>query len=183
MVSKQDAVVNLSRLLRSDPHSLGEITSSGQYLPDASLQGDDFEVHKPLNYHLEIRSVGDGDFLLRGTVRGEVLMSCRRCLKPLEVGWKSELTYSMEYVPGPAELTARPDGDDDEVLMFGQPEVDFSVLLTDVFAVDRPLTVAHPDGDPDCEDLAAKYGWDEQPAAERSPFESLKDFDVESTEE
>ena len=103
MVSKQDAVVNLSRLLRSDPHSLGEITSSGQYLPDASLQGDDFEVHKPLNYHLEIRSVGDGDFLLRGTVRGEVLMSCR-CLKPLGqlVGNRRIRGYVPDRRLGPA---------------------------------------------------------------------------------
>ncbi len=185
MVSKQDVIVNLSRLLRNDPHALGEVEASGHYLPEVVQLADDLEVQKPLDYRLVIRSVGDDEFLLTGTITGKALMPCRRCLKPLEVGWKSDLMYSMEFVPSVAELNIRLDENDDEVLEFGRPEVDFAVLLTDVFTVDRPITVAHPDGDPDCEDLAGKYGTDQETAAEdgASPFASLKDFDIESTEE
>lgn len=182
---KQDVLVNLSRLLRNDPHAAGEVEASGTYLPEVTQLEDDFEVQTPLEYHLVIRSVGDDEFLLTGTVGGQAIMPCRRCLKPLEVGWESDLMYSMEFVPSQAELNIRLDEDDDEVLEFGRPEVDFAVLLTDVFAVDRPITVAHPDGDPDCDDLAAIYGTDQEKAAddETSPFASLKDFDIESTEE
>lgn len=183
MVSKQDVTVNLSRLLRNDPQSVGEVEASGQYLPEITQLADDFEVHKPLDYRLVIRSVGDDEYLLTGTVIGQALMPCRRCLKPLEVSWKSDLMYSMEFDPSQAELNIRLDEDDDEVLAFGRPEVDFAVLLTDVFAVDRPLTVAHPDGDPDCEDLTELYGIDQEAAEQDSPFASLKDFDIESTEE
>ena len=184
MVWEQEVTVNLSRLLRSDPFSEGEVEASGQFMPDVDLSKDDIELQEPLSFHLVVRSVGDGEFLLQGTVSGQVLMPCGRCLKPLEVGWESDLVYSMEFRPGQAELNIQLDEDDDEVLIFGTPEVDFSVLLTEVFIVDRPLTVAHPKGDPDCEDLASIYRQDlEIASSDESPFAALKDFDVESKEE
>ncbi|SRR5690554_2427989 len=184
MVWKQDVILNLSRLLRNDPFADGQVEASGQFIPEASLVGDDFELEHPLDYHLEISSVGAGEYLLQGTVSGRALMPCRRCLKPVEVSWESELVYSMEYRPGVEGLTIRLDEDDDEVLVFGRPEVDFTVLLTEVFTVDRPLTAAHEPGDPECEDLAGTYGRDhEQADSDDSPFASLKDFDLESTEE
>ena len=184
MVRGQDVTVNLSRLLRNDPHSDAEVEARGQFTPDVGLYEDDFELNSPLEYHLVISAVGDDDFLLQGTVSGHVQMACRRCLKPIEVGWESELIYSMEFAPGTDELQLRLDEDDDEVLMFGLPEVDFAVLLTEVFTVDRPITVAHPEGDPDCEDLAVMYGQDQDTAVDGgSPFASLKDLDLGSTEE
>lgn len=182
MVWEQEVTVNLSRLLRSDPFSDGEVEASGQFMPNIDLTKDDFELQEPLSFHLVVRAVGDGEFLLQGTVSGQVQMACGRCLKPLEVSWKSDLVYSMEFRPGQTELNIRVDENDDEVLMFGEPDVDFSVLLTEVFTVDRPLTVAHPKGDPDCEDLASIYG-QEIARGDESPFAALKDFDVESKEE
>ena len=184
MVSKQDVILNLSRLLRNDPFADGQVEASGQFMPDAALIGDDFVLEKPLDYHLEISSVGAGEFLLQGTVSGSAEMPCRRCLEPVEVSWESDLVYSLEYQPGAEELTIRLDEDDDEVLVFGRPEVDFTVLLTEVFTVDRPLTAAHEPGDPACEDLTGTYGRDHEHAGgDDSPFASLKDFDLESTEE
>ncbi len=184
MVWEQEVTVNLSRLLRSDPFAEGEVEASGQFMPDVDPAKDDFEVLEPLSFHLSVRAVGDREFLLQGKVRGQAQMPCGRCLKPLEVSWESDLVYSMEFRPGQAELNIRLDEDDDEVLIFGTPEVDFSVLLTEVFIVDRPLTVAHPKGDPDCEDLASIYRQDlEIASSDDSPFAALKDFDVESKEE
>src|SRR5690554_3539337 len=184
MVWKQDVILNLSSLFRNNVFLDGQVEASGQYMPKESLLGDDFELEQPLDYQLVISSVGDEEFLLQGKVSGLAVMPCRRCLKPVEVSWQSDLMYSMEYRPGTEELTIRLDEDDDEVLVFGRPEVDFTVLLTEVFTVDRPLTAAHEPGDPECEDLAGTYGTDHEHAgSDDSPFASLKDFDVESTEE
>src|SRR5690625_3077353 len=186
MVSKQDVTVDLSRLLRNDPQSTGEVEASGRFVPPEPLPKGDYRLEQPLDYHLVIRSTGeDGELLLTGEVSGTVLMPCRRCLEPVEASWKSDLLYPLEFVPGTAELTMRLDDEDDEVLEFGQPEVDFAVFLTEVFLVEQPLTVAHPDGHPDCEDLVREYGQDAGQAeqASESPFAVLKDFDVESTEE
>ncbi len=184
MVRGQDVTVNLSRLLRNDPHAEGEVEARGQFQPEVALYEDDFELSSPLDYHLVISAVGDDEYLLQGTVSGKVMMACRRCLKPVEVSWESELIYTMEFAPGTEELVLKLDEDDDEVLLFGRPEVDFAVLLTEVFTVDRPLTVAHPQGDPDCEDLASLYGQDHETAVDGgSPFASLKDLDLGSTEE
>ena len=184
MVWEQEVTVNLSRLLSGDPHAEGEVAASGQFMPDNALLGGEFELEAPLSFHLVVSAVGDGDYLLQGTVSGQVQMACRRCLKPLEVGWESEFIYSMQFSPAETKLDIRLDEDDDEVLVFGRPLVDFSILLAEVFSVDGPLTVAHPEGDPDCEDLASIYGQEQETISEEeSPFAALKDFDVEPTEE
>lgn len=187
MVSKQDVTVDLSRLLRNDPQSTGEVEAKGSFRPPEPLPKGDYTLEQPLDYHLVIRTTGeDGELLLTGNVSGTVQMPCRRCLEPVAVSWKSELLYSLEFVPGTAELTMRlDDEEDDEVLEFGQPEVDFAVFLTEVFLVDQPLTAAHPEGAPECEDLVREYGQDAGQARQdgESPFAVLKDFDVDSSAE
>src|SRR5690625_500411 len=187
MVSKQDVTVDLSRLLRNDPQSTGEVEASGRFVPPEPLPKGDYRLEQPLDYHLVIRSTGEeGELLLTGEVSGTVLMPCRRCLEPVEASWKSDLLYSLEFVPGTAELTMRLDDEEsDELLEFGQPEVDFAVFLTEVFLVDQPLTAAHPEGHADCEDLVGAYGRDAGQAGQEgeSPFAVLKDFDVDPSAE
>ena len=50
----------------------------------------------------------------------------------------------MNYVPGTTQLTLAELGDgkeDEDLLVFGQTEVDFGPMLIQLFAIDLPLTV------------------------------------------
>lgn len=183
MAWKQDVTVNLSRLLRNDPHAEGEIEASGVFMPETGWSSGEWSLEEPLRFELNIRAVGGNEYLLTGRAEGTAITSCRRCLAPVAVDLRSDFMYSMEFEPGVDELTIRLDEDDDEVLVFGRPEVDFAVLIAEVVAVDLPLTVACPPGS-DCQDLAGTWGIDRGPEQdERSPFAALKDFDPESTKE
>jgi uncharacterized metal-binding protein YceD (DUF177 family) len=183
MVSRHEVTLNLSRLLRSDPHAEGELDAEGEFLPDPQTYPAELKIDQPLHYRLSLRNMGGGDLLLTGHVEGQVSMPCRRCLAPVTVESQSDLIYTMEYDPKQEELTLHTDEDDSEVLLFGRPEVDFALLLTEVFTVDLPLTVACPEG-VECQDLTRIYGIDHEHAAgERSPFAVLKDFDPESKKE
>jgi uncharacterized protein len=183
MVSRHEVTLNLSRLLRNDPHAEGELDAEGEFLPDPQTYSAELKIEQPLHYRLSLRNMGAGDLLLTGHVEGQASMPCRRCLLPVNVESQSDLIYTMEYDPKQEELTLRVDEDDAEVLVFGRPEVDFALLLTEVFTVDLPLTVACPPG-VECQDLARLYGTDHEHANEEtSPFAVLKDFDPESNKE
>lgn len=108
-------------------------------------------------------------------------MPCRRCLQPVSVPSESDFLYEMEYRPGGPGLDMV-QVDDEELLVFGRPEVDFAEMLTEIYAVDLPLTAVCPPDRP-CEDLAGQFGTDHTHEARRSPFASLEDFDPESDKE
>jgi uncharacterized protein len=184
MVSRHEVTLNLSRLLRSSPHAEGELDAEGEFLPDPALYSAELQITQPLHYHLTLRNMGGGDMLLTGHVEGQAIMPCRRCLTPVALESQSDLIYTMEYDPKSDELlTLRTDEDGAEILVFNQPEVDFALLLTEVFTVDLPLTVSCPEG-VECQDLTRLYGTDHEHAnEEKSPFAVLKDFDPESNKE
>ncbi len=181
---KQDVTVNLSRLLRSDPGTEDEIEAEGLFMPIGIDLPEDYRLEDPLSYRLTIRAVGGNEYFLDGRVSGLATTACRRCLAPVKVDVTSRLMYAMEYEPGKGELTLRSDEDNEDILVFSRPEVDFAPLLAEIYAVDLPLTAACGP-DVECHDLAAEFGQDEpiQSGEKDSPFASLKDFDPESMKE
>ncbi len=183
MAQKQDATVNLARLLSNDPHAEGEVEAQGEFMPSPEWHSADYSIEQPLGYDIQVRAVGDYEFLLSGSVTGQAITPCRRCLKPVAVEGRSDFIYPMEYSRGVEELSIRRDEDDEEVLVFGQPQVDFAVLLAEVFSVDLPITAACADAN-ECQDLVAAYGTDQDnDRGERSAFASLKDLDLGSQKE
>ena len=74
---------------------------------------------------------------------GQVVQECRRCLTEVESPVRSSLIYPMLYRPrkGGEVLTLQENDDEDDTLVFSQPEVDFAPLLVQVFAIESPLTV------------------------------------------
>lgn len=201
MVSRQDALLNLSRLLSHAPGLDPEVEGEGLLQPsEPELQQAGFRLAGPLDWHVVVRSTGgDDDFLAEGEVSGTAVIECRRCLSEVETPVETSFIYPMVYRPSQeadlALLEAPVGGDgvgealeDEEVLAFGRPEVDFAPLLRQLFAIDLPLTVLcreecrglatdgvnlndHPDHVPAGEDTATR---------EESPFAKLKDLDVDS---
>jgi uncharacterized metal-binding protein YceD (DUF177 family) len=174
------AVLNLASLLRHDLTTGGEAEGQGEFMPDPAWHSDELTFSEPLEYDLNVRTAGGDDFILTGTVSGAVDLPCRRCLEPVRTESRSDFLYPMKYRPSKSGLEMVFDDQEDEVLVFGKPEVDFAEMLTEIFSVDLPLAVEHPEGVA-CERLSERYA-ERAETPTPSPFASLEDFDVESKE-
>lgn len=187
MVWRPDAILNLASLLKNDPSSGDEVAEEGLLMPEeALLEADGLRLQDPLAWSLTVRSTGgDDDYLVMGSVSGTAVIDCRRCLTDVPTTLSTDLIYPMVYRPG-AEGLALLEGDDDEeeVLVFGRPEVDFAPLLTQVFAIDLPLTALCKEG---CRGLSVdgvdlnkhpEHQPPEESPQEASPFEVLKNLDI-----
>jgi uncharacterized protein len=182
------ALLNLASLLNQDA-SIYEIESEGQLLPEkAQLEADGIRLNEALEYRLIVRGTGgDDDFILEGHVSGTALLECRRCLDEVATKASSSFVYPMMYKPGTEGLRlADDDSEEDDVLIFGQPEVDFAELLTQLFAIELPLTVLCRD---DCKGLSVdgvnlNHHPDHQTTVSQvslvkeSPFAILKDIEL-----
>lgn len=206
MVSRQDATLNLSRLLAHAPGVEPEVEGSGALAPsDEQASALGLRPAGPLSWHVMVRSTGgDDDFIAEGEVSGSAVMECRRCLRDVETSVTSSFLYPMVYEPATeadlslieAPLAGEVDDIDvlddagEDRLSFGRPEVDFAPLLLQVFAIDLPLTVLCKetcrglslDG-VDLNEFPDHVPEDAHPAQEEdapSPFAVLKDLDLDS---
>ncbi len=188
MSVQQDATLNLATLLKLDPELGEEVRGGGEFTPSLELQGaDGLRIASPLNWYLTVRATGGDDYILTGSVFGPAIQECRRCLTDVETPVRSSLIYPMIYRPrkGGEVLKLLEDDDENDTLVFSQPEVDFAPLLTQVFAIESPLTVLCKE---DCRGLSIdgvnlndhpEHAAPVQPERSvPSPFESLKDIDL-----
>ncbi|MEX2541735.1 MAG: YceD family protein [Trueperaceae bacterium] len=180
MSTREGATLNLASLLRQDLSTGGEVEATGEFMPDPAWHSDEVGYKQPLRYDLSVRTAGGDDFILTGSVTGEVIMPCRHCLEGVQLPSRSDFLYPMKYRPGKKGLEMVFDEEEDEVLVFGRPEVDFAEMITEIFSVDLPLAVECPEG-VSCERLSEQYA-ERAVNAPASPFAALEDFDVESKE-
>ena len=151
------------------------------------LEADGLRLAEPIAWDLTVSSTGgDDDFILEGSAEGVAVMECRRCLDDVPVELSTNFIYPMMYRPGKEGLTLiETEGDEEDTLVFGKPEVDFAELIAQVFAIDLPLTALCKE---DCKGLSSDGVnlnehpelADAQPQQQEtpSPFAALKDFEV-----
>jgi uncharacterized protein len=184
MEVRSDALLNLAKLLLHNGID-DELSEEGLFMPtDELLEADGLRLDKPVHWHITVRSTGgDDDFLLEGHATTTAVLECRRCLTDVTIDIATEFFYPMVYKPGPAELKLRETNDeDDETLLFGKPQVDFANLITQLLAMELPLTVLCKE---DCKGLSSEgvnlndhpeaATPSEEPVTE-SPFAALKDI-------
>lgn len=182
--------MNLAAILRHAPGADAEVEGEGLLSPDPELlEAAGLRLAGPLAWEITVRGTGgDDDFLLDGHVHGETIQECRRCLTDVTTEVEARFFYPMVYRPGTETLVLIEVGEDDEdMLAFGRPEVDFAPLITQIFAVEQPLTVLCRD---DCKGLSldgvdlnrfpdhAEAAAPDEPESDSSPFASLKDLDL-----
>lgn len=175
MVFRPDATLNLASLLKHDLELGGEVHGDGLLMPSADLlKADGLTLTEPLHWQLTVRaSGGDDDLLVTGSVAGVALLECRRCLSGVRVPLTARFIYPMAYRPGKAELSLLEREVDNELLVFGRPEVDFAALLTQLFAIDLPWAILCR---PDCRGLSLDgVNLNEHPDAASTPAEPDKD--------
>ncbi len=191
MVSRRDALLNLAPLLNRAPGSADEVTGEGALEPEpALLEADGLTLGGPLAWQVAVRNTGgDDDFIVEGTVSGTAVLECRRCLSEVRTEAQAEFVLPMEYRAGESDLRLDEiTEDDEELLLFGHPEVDFAPLLAQLFAIELPLTVVCREG---CKGLSLDgVDLNEHPELEdedpqrhqaaSSPFDVLKDLDITS---
>jgi uncharacterized protein len=189
MVARRDAQLNLTSLLRQAPGSDDEAFDEGLLDPTPDLlEIDGLRLAGPLAWSLTVRRTGgdDDDFLAEGEVGGEVLLECRRCLVDVTVPVQTDFIYPMVYRPSDdVTLALSEEAEEEDLLVFGQPVVDFAPLLLQVLAIDVPLTALCRE---DCKGLSLDgVNLNEHPehaaaSAARnepeSPFAALKDLDL-----
>lgn len=190
MVSRQDATLNLASLLKGDADLGDEVSGAGLLLPSRELQEQGgLRLSEPLAWQLTVRAIGgDDDLILTGEISGSALQECRRCLTEVETQLRTSLIYPMTFRPSrrAGTLTLQENDDENDVLVFGHPEVDFAPLLTQVYAIDLPLTALCKE---DCLGLSVDgVNLNDHPehqaeaaptdADKPSPFAALKDLDL-----
>lgn len=184
MEVRSDALLNLAKLLLHNGLD-DEVTDEGLLMPTSELlEADGLRLDKPIHWQLTVRSTGgDDDFLLEGHATTTAIVECRRCLTHVPTEIATEFYYPMVYKPGPAELKLLETNDEnDETLVFGKPQVDFANLITQLLAMELPLTVLCKE---DCKGLSPEgINLNEHPeaapkqeeVASESPFAALKDI-------
>lgn len=190
MVSRRDALLNLAPLLNRAPGSADEVTGGGLLEPEAALlEADGLTLEGALSWHVAVRNAGgDDDFIVEGSVSGTAVLECRRCLTAVPTEARAEFLLPMEYRAGEADLRLdEVTEDDEELLLFGHPEVDFAALLAQLFAIELPITALCREG---CKGLSLDgvnlnehpelQEADRERRAQESPFDVLKDLDLSS---
>lgn len=191
MQSRRDATINLASLLQHGFGSALDVEDEGSLVPSEELlEADGLTLQGPLHWTVRVVNAGgDDDFVVEGSVEGVAMLDCRRCLTPVEVPLSTDFVYPMVYRPSdlPLMLDELGDEEDEDRLVFGAPEVDFAALLTQLFAIEVPLTALCK---PDCLGLnedgvnlnehpeLAKSPEPRETQREESPFEALKDIDL-----
>ena len=181
------ATLNLASLLGNAAGEY-EVQGEGELTPsEALLEADGLRLAGPIAWDLTVSSTGgDDDFILNGAAEGVAIMECRRCLDDVPVELITNFIYPMIYRPGKDGLIlVETDDDQEDTLIFGKPEVDFADLISQVFAIDLPLTALCKE---DCRGLSSDgvnlndHPDHLDPAVEAddapSPFAVLKDFEV-----
>lgn len=143
MQSRRDAILNLASLLHHAPGSESEVEAEGLLDPSPELlDADGLRLEGPAEWELHvINTGGDDDFVVDGEVRATAVLECRRCLTEVPVDLETDFVYPMVYRPSEKPLTLEElDEAEEELLVFGKPEVDFAPLLTELLAIEVPLT-------------------------------------------
>ena len=128
-----------------------------------------------------LEEAGEG-YLLRATLRGELLVSCARCLEPAPVAVDSLMAVSFVAAGRPGDV--EPDESQDEVVVFEHGTVDVGLPIRDEILLAIPMS---PVCRPECAGICPICGRNrnltpcdcEKQAAETSKLSALAKFKLQ----
>lgn len=128
--------INLSRLLRE-----GCSAEAGGEIHGVIRAGEEeFHLDGPDLWKASVTAVGDGEFWLSGEIAGKVVMECARCLEPTSAAVRAYFQHMLRYEPGQDQIELIEEGEE-EVYLFGHPDLDLSSFLAEAFVSAMPFTV------------------------------------------
>lgn len=183
-------IINLSSLLRGQ----GDTSARGELSELRYEQGGEEQILTfagPAPYSLNVNTLGGNDLWLSGKFEPVLLQECARCLRPVETPLKLKLGVLLRYSPAVEEPHLEEAESGEEVLLFGEPQLDLSAFLAEVTLIEAPLSVLH---DPSCKGLCQVCGTDlnehtcehaarvpveqDAPHATSTPFAALRGLDL-----
>lgn len=145
---------------------LGALLRSGE---DAHLEGEVAQLHydqggartlkftQPAPYRIDVNDIGGEDMYLQGRFQPTLELECARCLRPVEVPLDLDLGMILRYDHTAEEPYIDAAESGEELLLFGEPQLDLSSYLAETALVNTPLVVLHS---PDCKGLCQVCGQD-----------------------
>lgn len=191
--------IHLGSLMRTqdDAHAEGELT---ELTYEQGGLPQTLRFAEPAWYDVDVNSLGSQEMYLQGTFEPTLIMDCARCLREVHVPLELKLGTLMRYDPSADQPYLEEAESGEEVLVFGEPNLDLSAYLAETTVLAAPLSVLH---DPACKGLCQVCGQDlnegtcehmaQVPVeeidddlgipegsahAKQNPFASLKDLDV-----
>lgn len=148
--------IHLGSLIRTseDAHT------SGTLMQLKYVQGEETNVLRfaePAEYDVHINSLGGHEMYLQGYFHPTLIMECARCLIDVPVPLEIKLGSLVRYEPHVDIPYLEQAESGEEVLVFGDPDIDLSDFLAELTLLNGPLSVLHA---PDCKGLCQECGHD-----------------------
>ncbi|GIW26535.1 DUF177 domain-containing protein [Meiothermus sp.] len=145
--------INLSRLLREG----GSTDARGEILEYIALPNERIPLEGSAVWKVGVTRVeGEGglELWLSGEIAGLALLECRRCLTPTPTPVRAHFQYMLRYQAGLSHLETIEENEE-EILLFGHPDLDLEPLLSEAFALELPYTALCKE---DCKGLCPVCG-------------------------
>lgn len=168
--------IHLGSLLRtsSDAHAEGNLDHLHY------LQGDieqTLRFARPAPFQVDVNSLGGSEMYLQGRFQPALILECARCLRDVEAPLDLRLGTLLRYDPSANTPFLEEAESGEEVLVFGDPDLDLGAYLAETTLLAAPLSVLHA---PDCKGLCQVCGHDlnEGPCEHRAqvPVEEIDDL-------
>lgn len=145
--------INLARLLREG----GTAEADGVIEGQIELGSETIPLEGNAPWRVSVTGVsGEGgqEFWMSGEIAGNAVLECRRCLTPTATPVRAHFQNLLRYQPGIEGIEVLEE-DDEEIFLFGHPELDLEPFLTEAFALEVPITVLCKE---DCKGLCPTCG-------------------------
>jgi uncharacterized protein len=150
--------VNVSRVLKgaTDVSEQGTVSHLEFSVPTPHGQETTvIPLANPAQWRVTVSHVDNNEYWLAGRVRAELNLECSRCLIPVvhsaEARLESLLRFKQNIKVPIREVT----DDEEEVIFFGDHELDLTSLLAEALSFEIPDAVLH---DPNCKGLCRACG-------------------------
>ena len=146
--------INIARILREG----GSAEARGELGGSIDLENQTIPLEGKALWKASIIGVGGegegNDYWLSGEIAGNASMECRRCLTSTPTPVRAYFQHMLRYQPGLNHLDLIEE-DDEEIFLFGSPDLDLSPFLSEAFALEMPITTLCKE---DCKGLCPVCG-------------------------
>lgn len=167
--------IHLGSLLRtsSDAHAAGNLDHLSY---EQGGETQTLRFVRPAPYRIDVNPLGGNEMYLQGSFAPTIMMECARCLRDVEVPLDLRLGTLLRYEPSADAPYLEEAETGEEVLVFGDPDLDLSAYLAETALLQAPLTVLHA---PDCKGLCQVCGHD----LNEGPCEHMAQVPVEEIDD
>ena len=135
--------LDLTKILRggSDVSNEGETHVLEYTVPTThGLQTNTIPLLGVADWRAIASHVGDNEYWLAGTIRATLNLDCGRCLDPVSYDLEARLESLLRF-DSKIEIPTRLVDNDEEVIVFGHPNIDLTALFAEALSLEIPAMV------------------------------------------